>query len=46
MSPTCRIYLYLDERAARFERDAELAAEPAAKPTPDEQLVAGSGGAS
>ena len=29
MSPTCRTYLYLDEQAARFERDAELAAEPA-----------------
>ena len=29
MSPTCRIYLYLDEQAARFERDAELATEPA-----------------
>ena len=29
MSLTCRIYLYLDEQAARFERDAELAAKPA-----------------
>ena len=29
MSLTCRTYLYLDEQAARFERDAELAAEPA-----------------
>ena len=29
MSMTCRIYLYLDQQAARFERNAELAAEPA-----------------
>ena len=29
MSLTCRTYLFLDEQAARFERDAELAAEPA-----------------
>ena len=29
MSMACRIYLYLDQQAARFERDAELAAEPA-----------------
>ena len=29
MSLTARVYLYLDEQAARFERDAELAAEPA-----------------
>ena len=29
MSLTARTYLYLDQQAARFERDAELAAEPA-----------------
>ena len=29
MSLTCRTYLYLDQQAARFERNAELAAEPA-----------------
>ena len=29
MSLTCRTYLFLDEQAARFERDAELAAKPA-----------------
>ena len=29
MSMACRICLYLDQQAARFERDAELAAEPA-----------------
>ena len=29
MSLIARTYLYLDQQAARFERDAELAAEPA-----------------
>ena len=28
MSLTARIYLHLDQQAARFERDAELAAKP------------------